>query len=153
MPIALRLCLWIIAASLLPGCGETAYDDGLIKHQVTGFVTVNGRPLDRVIVRLQSTDRSQSGNAAQPVGVTDAEGKFALSTSGDKDGAVAGEYVMMFLRTAENSESGDDLFHNRFAKPSQSKHKVTIPDHDLEVPPIHLEVPAAWLTAAPSEED
>ncbi|UUO08401.1 hypothetical protein M4951_08805 [Blastopirellula sp. J2-11] len=153
MALLLRRCLLLIIAALLTGCGEAPYDDGLLKHQVTGLVTVNGQPLDRVIVRFQSTDSSKTGNAAQPVGVTDAEGKFALSTSADEDGAVAGEYVVTFLRTAKNSESGDDMFRNRFTKPAQSKHRVTVPDHDLEVPPIHLEVPAAWLTAAPREED
>ncbi|TWT31813.1 hypothetical protein [Blastopirellula retiformator] len=144
-----RIFLLLLAAGPLLGCGKQPYDDGLTKHQVTGVVTVNGQPLDHVIVRFQSTDSTVTGNAAQPVGFTDSAGKYAMSTSGDKDGAVAGEYVLMFLRNDPNSDSGNDIFRNRFTNPAQSKHKVTVPDHDLEVPPIDLDIPPQWLTTPP----
>lgn len=148
-----RTSLLILAASVIAGCGKAPFDDGLIKHHVTGVITVNGQPLDRVVVRFQNTDKSVDGNAAQPTGHTDAEGKFSLSTSGDKDGAVAGEYVVTFLRASADYSSGKDLFRNKFINPAKSEHHVTVPDHDLEVPTIDLKVPSAWLTTPQKDED
>lgn len=148
-----RIPLLILLAGLVIGCGQAPYDDGLTKHQVTGVVTVNGQPLERVVVRFRNTDSSVSGNAAEPTGSTDAEGKFSLSTSGDHDGAVAGEYVVTFLRSSADFTSGKDLFRNRFTNPAKSKYKITVPDHDLEMPPIDLEIPTAWLTSTSADDD
>lgn len=152
MSATYRIAL-LLLIGFLAGCGKAPYDDGLTKHQVTGVVTVNGQPLDRVVVRFRNTNSTVTGNAAEPTGSTDAEGKFALSTSGDQDGAVAGEYVVTFLRSSADFTSGKDLFRNRYINPAKSKYTITVPDHDLEVPPIDLEIPAAWLTSSSSDDD
>ncbi|PQO28714.1 hypothetical protein [Blastopirellula marina] len=153
MSLASRLLLWVLGASLFTGCYSAVHDDGLVKYKVAGIITINGKPLERVIVRFQHTDPTVQGAAASPVGHTDAEGNFAMSTSGDGDGVVAGEYIVTFLRASDDYTSGKDLFRNRFIDPGKSEHRVTVSDEDLVMPPIDLEVPAQWLTAPPRADD
>ncbi|RCS43242.1 hypothetical protein DTL42_18980 [Bremerella cremea] len=153
MSLVSRLLLWGMGACLITGCYAAPHDDGLVKHKVNGVITVNGKPLERVIVRFQHTDPTIQRAAANPVGHTNAEGRFAMSTSGDGDGVVAGEYIVTFLRASGDYTSGKDLFRNRFIDPSKSEHRVTVSDEDLTMPPINLEVPAQWLTEPPRADD
>jgi len=130
------LCL--VASS----CGEKA--DGLVKHPVYGQVLINGEPAEGVRVRLHAVDSSNGGNGTSPVGVTNAEGVFELSTNGKKDGAVAGTYKVTFYWPEMNGPSPDRL-RQRFTNPKTSQFEVTIEDGPTHLTPFHLEAP--WLTS------
>lgn len=132
---------------LLTGCASQ-YDDGLQKFPVTGLVTVNGEPLQRVVVICQNVDPDVKGNAARPVGHTDETGEFHLSTNGDNDGAVPGEYIVTFMRSDADYSVEGDHFHNKYTDPAKSKFRITIAAEETELRPFDLDVPPEWLAAA-----
>ncbi len=72
----------VLAAVLATGCGQAP------TVKVTGTVTVKGQPAEGVQVTFLPT----SGRPAS--GVTDAQGKFELSTFKQNDGAMPGEQTV-----------------------------------------------------------
>lgn len=90
------LILSLMAILSVTGCSRSG--DGLTKYSVKGSVTVNSEPAAGVVVRFRSKDASSAGaNARFPVGVTDDDGVFRVSTNGEADGAVAGEYEVTIV--------------------------------------------------------
>ena len=78
---------WVLAlsivASVVAGCSKSDTVD------VTGTVTMSGKPAENVQVTF-----NPKGAARMATGVTDANGRFALSTAKPNDGAMPGEYVV-----------------------------------------------------------
>lgn len=128
----------LLAAALAPGCGAEV--DGLEKYPVRGSVTVNGEPAEMMVVTFHNVDPAAPGNAARPVAATDAEGKFALSTNGDKDGAVAGEYIATFFWSSENSINAFDRLDGRFTDPKTSKFRVRVERAETDLEPFRIEL-------------
>ena len=79
-------CVLVVSVLLaaLTGC---AGDDRVA--EVSGTVTLDGDPIDAANVTFMPTE---GGRPA--VAVTDADGNYALSTFGDKDGAVIGTHTV-----------------------------------------------------------
>lgn len=74
----------IIGCGLLAGCGGGELDT----IPVTGKLTCQGKPVAGILIQLSPmTDSNVEVKPAS--GVTDAEGRFELSTYGEGDGAVA----------------------------------------------------------------
>jgi hypothetical protein len=71
-----------VLALLVAGCSQSD------TVAVTGTVMLNGKPADKAEVMFNP----KQGRLA--TGVTDAEGRFALSTAKPGDGAMPGEYVV-----------------------------------------------------------
>ncbi|QDT54073.1 hypothetical protein Pan44_21000 [Caulifigura coniformis] len=82
------------ALALMAGCGGSASDQWTKDRPKTSpaeaVVTHDGRGIEGASVTFAPVGRD--GTAA--FGLTDAEGKVVLSTFGDKDGAVAGDYMV-----------------------------------------------------------
>jgi len=79
--------LWIsiLALPILIGCGSSS---GLPKtYQVTGKVTLKGKPVEGAIVTFISDQKTK-----EAVGSTNANGEYKLSTFGPGDGALPGSY-------------------------------------------------------------
>ena len=79
--------LSLLPLALLSGCG-----DGIDRPEtvpVTGTVLYNGKPVEKAVVSF-----SCEGAPLSAVGVSDAEGKFTLSTFGYNDGAIVGTHVV-----------------------------------------------------------
>jgi len=68
---------------LITGCGS----DGPELIPVSGTVTLNGTPIDEVVVTFVP---KQAGKPA--MGLTDEQGRFSLSTTEVDDGAAVGSY-------------------------------------------------------------
>src|SRR5262245_61584632 len=85
-------CLWVFCLLACAGC----QDEGPKLHQVRGIERVNNQPAERVVVSFRHIDSAVKGNAAHPCAVTDATGKFQISTNRDGDGAVEGDYLASF---------------------------------------------------------
>ena len=83
---AFVLCL------LLAGCG---FEGDLAK--VGGTVTLDGQPLEGVIVQFQPT----GGNNSSSAGITDSEGRYELMSTFTTPGAIPGEHIVS-IRTAES---------------------------------------------------
>ncbi len=75
---------------LLAGCG------GIEKFPTaatTGTVLCEGSPVEYALVFFEPLQTGQSAMVGkQGVAITDAEGKFTISTYGDEDGAVVGKH-------------------------------------------------------------
>lgn len=78
----LGLCLLSLVALTLTGCGS-----GSDTIPVTGTVTLDGKPLEGASVNFSPAEAGTPARA-----VTDASGKFELTTNEPKDGALPGSY-------------------------------------------------------------
>lgn len=94
---------------LWQGCGGGAAPDNRPKRTpASGTVTYNGSPVAGATVTLRPTAMEGSGAA----GMTDANGKFTLSTFESNDGALPGEYIVLVTKikvdTPQAAVSEDD---------------------------------------------
>lgn len=90
--------------AMLCGCGGG--DKGPERGEVEGVVTLDGQPLAGAVVMFapQASPGKESGSTS--VGVTDSAGKYTLSYSGDKTGAVIGTHLVRITtgRIADEDE-------------------------------------------------
>jgi len=85
----LRRGLALITLSLFfIGCGGGGASDAPDLGQVSGVVTMDGKPLEGAMVTFEPT------GAAASMGKTDAEGKFTLSYLNGKQGAAIGTHTV-----------------------------------------------------------
>jgi hypothetical protein len=91
---------WLIALAIVAGCSKTNKPS---TAPVTGTVTYKGAPVEGASVMFMP---AQAG-PKPATGVTDAQGKFKLSTFGEADGAIPGQYkVAITKRTTEYDLGG-----------------------------------------------
>jgi len=143
-----RLAYVFIAAwccSIL-GCGSS----GPRKYPVTGTVTVNGKPASLVRVQFLHADQSLPGNLKYPVGMTDEAGVFHLSTTGDKDGAVEGEYTVTFEWMSANELEAFDQLGGKFADPKTTTFRAKVEAKSNRLPPFEIVVPETAIVSKPS---
>jgi len=133
--------LILSALALMVGCSSAASDkwtEGRPKTApVEGVVTYKGAAVEGASVALNP--KGQTGNAAY--GLTDAEGKFVLSTFGQQDGAVPGDYIVTVTKkeveTTPNPKDPNgpplksvekSFIPARYSLPSSSKLTATVQD-------------------------
>jgi hypothetical protein len=75
------------------GCGSDSTAGRPKTYPVTGTVTLDGKSVAGATVTFQLTGASGSA-----VGVTDAAGKYTLTTFGGGDGAQAGDYAVAVVK-------------------------------------------------------
>lgn len=85
----------LIAASMASGCGK---GDTPEVAPVEGTVLYKGQPVEGANVSFHSEGAPRAGYA-----VTDAEGKFVVSTFGSRDGAVPGDHVVTVSKAGEQA--------------------------------------------------
>jgi hypothetical protein len=86
LPLA---CLAMLAAGSVSGCGSRRPTP----VQVSGQVTLDGKPVDAAAVTLMP-----DGGGRPASGTTDASGAFKLSTFTAGDGALPGEYTAVVTK-------------------------------------------------------
>jgi hypothetical protein len=138
-----RVALLLLAGAA--GCGP----DGPKKYPVSGTVTVNGKPAALVRVQFLHADQSLPGNLKSPVGMTDAAGEFHLSTSGDRDGAVPGDYAVVFEWMSANDLGAFDKLGGKFADPKAGPFKAVVEPKTNRLPPFEIAVPEADILTKP----
>jgi hypothetical protein len=123
---------WLITAvgaavaAMLAGCssGGPARVETI---PVTGTVTVDGQAVEGVSVTLDRVGDAK--NVIPSTAMTDAEGKFAISTYEQGDGAPIGEYTVLFKWPTMNMISmqyeGDRL-NGRYSDAKSSKTTVKV---------------------------
>ena len=143
---SLYVIAFVTTATLLfVGCGQRS--DGLKKYPAEGSVKINGEPAEGVIVRLMSTSTSPQGkNAGSPVGVTDKQGVFRLSTNEVADGAVVGDYGVTIVWPADNHPPLRDRLRGKYASPERSQLSAKIEAKNNKFAPFEL---TAVDTSAP----
>lgn len=149
--ITRALILSLLSIVSLTGC--TGSGDGLTKYSVKGAVKVNGEPAAGIVVRFRSKDASSPGaNARFPVGVTDDDGVFRVSTNGEADGAVAGEYEVTIVWPESDEPPLRDRLGGAYATAEKSKLQVTIEPGDNELQPFVLERGKGPLVTSPASK-
>ena len=137
----------LMFALLAMGCGGPP--PGPQKYPVVGVVTVNGKPAERVAVTFHHSNESLPSNLRYPTGVTDSSGRFTLSSQGENDGAVEGEYRATFAWLSSPDLDAIDMFGGGLGNPAQSEHTVKVPPpseelkFDLTFPEAKLKRPRA----------
>ena len=91
------MCIAVIAfAALLSGCGGS---DAPSVAPVTGVVTYQGKPVAGATVNFIKEGAPRSG-----VGITNAEGRFQISTFANNDGAIIGDHVVTVVKKAVTAD-------------------------------------------------
>lgn len=118
------LLLWTFALLIVAGC-----DSGRPRPQpVSGMVTLKGQPIEGAQVMLFP----EGGRTA--TGLTDAAGKYALTTFEANDGALPGDHRVTIIKnvplpsTPENPYPGSrNELPSQFANPEQSGLTLSVP--------------------------
>ena len=145
MNVWTRCVLALLMGLQLLGCGSS----GPKQYPVTGTVTVNGKPAALVRVQFLHADQSLPGNQKMPVGITDESGAFHLSTTGDKDGAVEGEYTVVFEWLSANDLGAFDKLGGKFADSKITKFKAKVDPKATTLPPFEITVPESSIVTKP----
>lgn len=126
----------------LSGCGSP---DGPRKYPVRGVVEINGSPAQQVAVTFHHEQTETPGNLRYPSAVTDANGKFVLSSEGDRDGAVEGKYKVTFAWMSSPELDAFDMLGGKFSKPESSQFTAQVPVEAEDFPPFRLVVPESEI--------
>jgi hypothetical protein len=147
-----HVAIWLVSSLMFFGCARPG--DGLTKYPVSGKVLVNGKPEAGIVVRFEHKDTKLKGqNARHPVGITQADGMFQLSTNGEYDGAVAGVYAVTFIWPESKSSPAGDHFQGKFRNSETSKFTATVEPGPNLLPVFELNFePAAKSETRPSRE-
>ena len=97
-------CLVLSRTLLLSGCGG---ETGPRCHPVEGKVLYQNQPLAEGMVVFHPL-ANPSESYPQPIGTTDAAGRFVLTTFKSGDGAPAGEYAIT-IELREPRQIGEDV--------------------------------------------
>lgn len=94
---------------------------------VTGIIHVDGAPTLGVKVKL-APDPMPADNKITLVtnGKTDAEGKFALTTYYQNDGAPIGDFSLLFQLDLNPAGSTVDKFQGKYWNPHAAEHKLSV---------------------------
>ena len=85
-------CLALVLAGILPACFFAGCDSGRV--EVQGKVTLDGEPCESAFVTFIPEGGGPTGRAR-----TDANGEFALASTLDEPGVVAGQYKVTVSKT------------------------------------------------------
>lgn len=116
---------WMLTLILAGGCGSA--ETGPTKYPVQGEVRINGQAAERVAITFHHADAAITGNLRYPTAVTDAAGRFEVSSEGDRDGAIAGRYRVTFAWLSSPELDAFDQLQGAFSDPNQSRFEATVP--------------------------
>jgi hypothetical protein len=130
----------LIVSLCCAGCG----DEGPARKPtfpVTGEIFVDGQPAENVAVTLHNVNGYDKDLPTESATMTKEQGKFALSTYEEGDGAPAGEYTVTFswgeLNLMSMQYQGDKL-KGKYSDPQKAEHKVTVSDQPVDMGRIEL---------------
>ena len=120
--------------TVMPGCGKEELPE---HYSVSGQVLDSGgSPIEGVQAYFWATTEKEKHQGRYGGGITDAEGKFSVTSNANVTGLAAGEYKVTFMMTM--SETG------QAAKPSESDDVPSAPFSevygDLEKTPETVKV-------------
>jgi hypothetical protein len=135
----------LVLLSLNAGCNN----DPLGLQPVTGSVTVDGKPAAGVRLVFCPVNTSPEAMNQRPMGTTDEQGKYSLTTFVLGDGAPPGDYKISATWLSASKQAvvdergsvGTDRFMNKYAIPDQSGLTATIAEDTSELPVMEFKLP------------
>ncbi len=137
----------VLVLVCITGCGDSYSRPKLVK--VSGSITLDGQPLPEASIILEPAvagkekgSYNRSSNA-----MTDAEGKFQISTYGENDGLPVGKYKVAVVKQTRKNPPGMDP---EMATPEQLA-KVVVKDivpvkyNDMTTSGLEVEVTASGM--------
>ena len=112
-------CLPVLAACvglLLPACGDRN-DAFAQRYPVSGQVTYNGQPLPKGVIAFVPE------KGAGATGIIE-DGAYALSTGGDRDGALPGKYKVTISAKEDSEATAKEAYAKQIKKPIAEISKV-----------------------------
>lgn len=137
----LRLGMVIAFGIVLGATGCSGGNGGPRKYPVAGRFVINGVPAEQVAVTFHHSDGDKAGENRYAAAVTDKDGRFELSTTGDKDGAIEGEYRVTFAWLSSKELDAFDMLSGAFGDPATTTLRATVPGSGPELPPFELAIP------------
>lgn len=136
----------IVLGSLLVVAGCSQSDDGRMQvYPVTGKVTVGGQPAEGAeVVFYGATPDLKGPGTIPPVGTTDANGEFSLTSYEPDDGAPAGKFQVTVFWPEPIPEGADE---EMFQPKDRLKEKYL----DPETSQLSAEIPVGGAVLAPFE--
>jgi len=140
--VAVRIGKWgLLVMAVGIGCSRSQAPWEIV-HPASGTVTFGGKAIVGAQVTLCPLD-STFPEAVRPTAVTQADGKFQLSTYKAGDGAPSGDYkVTVIWHPLVDGEGGAVRGANalpvRYATPESSDLSVNIPEGGATLPVIDL---------------
>ncbi len=89
-----RRWVWLLSLVALQGCGDSGEYEVV---RVGGIVTCQGKPVANATVNFSpkaSPDRPAQNPGKLALGITDAQGRFQLTTYENNDGAIIGTHTV-----------------------------------------------------------
>lgn len=139
-------CLLLLFALALAGCSGPS---GPTCYPVRGQVLVDGKPVAEAQVVFHPLDAPAASaprtTIPKPLGFTDSEGRFTLTTLRTNDGAPAGSYsITIELRSPrkvgeELVRDGANLLPARYGAAKTSGQTYQVLPRDNEVSPLRLQ--------------
>lgn len=128
----------VVGGFAVSGCGGSNLPE---RYPVEGQVLREKKPLAEAIVTFHPTGPATYA-LAKPVGYTDSNGRFRLSTINRDDGAVPGEYAITVELRAP-VQVGEEIMRNgpnqlpaRYAQPDQSGFRYRVVPRPNRVDPL-----------------
>jgi hypothetical protein len=133
-----RYCVLVLVFVCLIGCAKSdPRKAGLVP--VGGTITYNGSPLDNATIVFTPKDSSKQGAG----GLSDASGKFKLTTISDQDGTYTGEYAVYVLKEEQIQISDEELleYSRNGQTPPQPKSLIPTQYSNPAEPIINISIP------------
>jgi len=141
--LANLLAVAVLVSVLGLGCTGQQGGDRPKTVRVTGTVTHSGEPVEGATVAFQSAGGSKSA-----IGVTDADGKYTLTTFESGDGAVPGEYQVKICKYQVETSQAVDESSPDYVPPAEGEQSA--PPENL-LPGKYADPTTSGLTATVSE--
>lgn len=120
------VCVLLALLNGVVGCNS---GEKIVPWPVQGSVTMQGKPVAEARITLYSVSPSSK---VRPIGITDSQGKFQLTTLAVNDGAPAGDYIVTVERPAladdagEKARIGPNELPSKFANAATSPLRFTV---------------------------
>jgi hypothetical protein len=139
-----RALLGLVLVGLLAtaGCG----DGKIRRYPINGSVNVDGKPTAGVMVIFCPVGGSEELQKMRPFGITEADGKFQLTSVQRADGAPLGQYKVL-MNWPEQSrgpsrdgiqEMGPDRLQGRYMNLNKCQFTVDVKSGANDLPPFEL---------------
>ncbi|MCO6045968.1 hypothetical protein NG895_18875 [Aeoliella sp. ICT_H6.2] len=145
MRLTFKTLLTCLVVAFIAGC-ESKPEGRMTVYPTTGSVTVDGSSAEGVkIVLYGATPDLQGPGTVAPYAITDAEGKFSLTSYESNDGAPAGSFKVCAIWPEPTPPDADEEFFEpedrlkgKYETPDSTPLQTTVEEGGSELPPFEL---------------